>query len=297
MELFKGTNLIEFIDRFDNTEKCKKYLAEIKWANGFVCSKCSHAHCWRKKNDPFVRVCKGCRHIESVTANTLFHKVKFDLRKAFLIIFEMSTTTKGCSSPVIARKYGINQKTAWLFMYKVRKAMAGSGQHPIEGRCEVDETLIGGHRKGKPGRGAKNKKKVSIVVERDNKGGIHRSYGVKIEDFSTQQLQKIFDSHIDKEAKVETDLWRSYTPLAKQWNITQSKSKPTENFITVHRFIQQLKSWIRGIYHWISQDHLQGYLDEFCFRLNRHLIKGSIFNILINRMMDHRPVQRPSLSM
>ncbi len=297
MELFKGTNLIEFIDRFDNTEKCKKYLAEIKWANGFACSKCSHTHCWRKKNDPFVGVCKGCRHIESVTANTLFHKVKFDLRKAFLIIFEMSTTTKGCSSPVIARKFGINQKTAWLFMYKVRKAMAGSRQHPIEGRCEVDEIMIGGHRKGKPGRGAKNKKKVSIVVERDNKGGIHRSYGVKIENFSTQQLQKIFDGHIDKEAKVETDLWRSYTPLAKQWNITQSKSRPTENFITVHRFIQQLKSWIRGIYHWISQDHLQGYLDEFCFRLNRHLIKGSIFNILVNRMMDCQPVQRPSLTM
>jgi transposase-like protein len=297
MELFKGTNLIEFIDRFDNSEKCKKYLSDIKWANGFKCSKCNHSHYWDKKNDPFVRVCKGCRHIESVTSNTLFHKVKFDLRKAFLIIFEMSTTTKGCSSPVIARKYGINQKTAWLFMYKVRKAMASSGQYPILGNCEVDEIMIGGHRKGKPGRGAKNKKKVSVVVEKDNKGGIHRSYGVKIENFSTQQLQKIFDSHISKEAKVDTDLWRSYTPLSEQWNITQSKSEPTENFNTVHRFIQQLKSWIRGIYHWISQDHLQGYLDEFCFRLNRHLIKGSIFDILVNRMMDHQPVNRESLSM
>jgi hypothetical protein len=52
---------------------------------------------------------------------------------------------------------------------------------------------------------------------------------------------------IGKEAKVDTDLWRSYTPLSEEWNITQSKSEPTENFNTVHRFIQQLKSWIRGI--------------------------------------------------
>ncbi len=110
MELFKGTNLIDFIDRVDNEEKCKKYLAAIKWANGFTCSTCNHSHYWTQKKDPFVKVCKGCRHIEAVTANTLFHKVKFSLRKAFLIIFEMSTTTKGCSSPVLARKYGINKK-------------------------------------------------------------------------------------------------------------------------------------------------------------------------------------------
>ena len=290
MELFKGTNLIDFIDRFDNEEKCKKYLAEIKWANGFTCSKCSHSHYWTQKKDPFVKVCKGCRHIESVTANTLFHKVKFSLRKAFLIIFEMSTTTKGCSSPVLARKYGINQKTAGLFMFKVRNAMASSEQYPLEGNCEVDEIMIGGHRRGKPGRGAKNKKKVSVVVEKDHKGGIQRAYAVKIEDFSTQQLVKVFDRHISKEAQVDTDLWRSYTPLAKEWNISQSKSQPTKNSITVHRFIQQLKSWIRGIYHWVSDKHLQAYLDEFCFRFNRHLFKDSIFNTWINRMMKHNPL-------
>lgn len=295
MKQFKGTNLIEFIERFSNEEKCKIYLAEIKWANGFVCSKCSHNHYWSKKNNPFIRVCKRCRHGESVTANTLFHKLKFDLQKAFLIIFEMSTTTKGCSSPVIARKYGINQKTAWLFMSKVRRAMASSQQNPISGNCEVDEILIGGKSPGKRGRGAKNKKKVSVVVENDIKGGIHRAYAVKIEDFSTRQLEKIFNNHISKEAKVATDLWRSYTPLSEEWNITQSKSKPTENFITIHRFIQQLKSWIRGIYHWISEDHIQGYLDEFCFRLNRHLFKDTIFNTLVNRMMDHQPVSKDLL--
>jgi len=36
MELFKGTNLIDFINRFDNKEKCKKYLAEIKWPMALI---------------------------------------------------------------------------------------------------------------------------------------------------------------------------------------------------------------------------------------------------------------------
>ena len=52
MEQFKGVNLIDFIERFPNDEKCKKYLAEIKWADGFVCSKCNHTHHWMKNDDP-----------------------------------------------------------------------------------------------------------------------------------------------------------------------------------------------------------------------------------------------------
>lgn len=295
MEQFKGTNLIDFIDRFPNDEKCKEYLAQIKWAEGFECDKCKHTQFWMKKNDPYVRVCKGCRHINSTTAGTLFHKVKFGLRKAFLILFEMAATTKGCSSPVLARRYGINQKSAWLFMTKARKAMTSSGSHPLTGSCEVDEILIGGKREGKPGRGAAGKKKVALVVEKDGRNGIKRAYGVKIANFSTLELQKIFDLHIDKNASVQTDLWKGYGPLKETWQITQSKSNPKENFQTIHRFIQQLKSWIRGIFHKVSDEYLQGYLDEFCFRMNRHLFKETNFSSLLNRMMSHQPVCRAKL--
>lgn len=295
IEQFKGTNLIEFMDRFSNEEKCKEYLLELKWGAGFKCDKCNHLHYWKKKGNPYARVCKSCRHINSVTANTLFHKVKFGLRKAFLILFEMSTTTKGCSSPVIARKYGINQKSAWLFMSKVRKAMSSSRNYPLDGRCEVDEILIGGHKSGKPGRGALGKKKACIVVEKSNKGGVKRAYGLKVANFSTLELTKLFEKHIDSKAKVETDLWRSYQPLKESWDISQSKSEPQKNFQTIHRFIQQLKSWMRGIFHKVTDGYLQGYLDEFCFRLNRHLNKDTIFHTLTERMIKHQPVPKSKL--
>jgi len=295
MEQFKGTNLIEFMDRFSTEEKCKNYLMEIKWKDGFSCDKCHHTCYWEKKGNPYVRVCKSCRHINSITANTLFHKVKFELRKAFLILFEMSTTTKSCSSTVMARKLGINQKTAWLFMSKVRKAMSSSGTYPLEGNCEVDEILIGGKQAGKRGRGAKGKKKASILIEKDKRGGIKRAYGMKIENFSTKELRKIFDKHITKKAKVDTDLWRSYAPLKKEWDIEQSKSDPKENFQSIHRFIQQLKGWIRGIFHRINDQYLQGYLDEYCFRLNRHLFRDTIFHTLTKRMMTHPPTTKTML--
>ena len=42
MNIFKGQNLLEFADRFKTDEDCKKYLADIKWQDGFQCVKCGH---------------------------------------------------------------------------------------------------------------------------------------------------------------------------------------------------------------------------------------------------------------
>ncbi len=92
MNVFKGQNLLEFAEAFKTDDDCKKYLADIKWKNGYSCTKCSHSASQNRKS--FGRICNVCAHIESATANTLFHKVKFGVRKAFFICFEMATSTK-----------------------------------------------------------------------------------------------------------------------------------------------------------------------------------------------------------
>src|SRR5680860_1911656 len=92
MDIFKGQNLLEFSDRFKTDNDCKEYLASIKAETDYKCTRCNH-HAYQLRKD-FSRQCNICRHIESATANTLFHKVKFGVRKAFFICFEMATTTK-----------------------------------------------------------------------------------------------------------------------------------------------------------------------------------------------------------
>lgn len=291
---FKDTSLLKFIDYFDSDQTCLAYLEKYKHAKKYQCKRCGHDQFWA--GPKLGKVCKSCRYNESVTANTLFHKVKFGLRKAFYILFEMSTTTKSVSSIVMAQKYEITQKTAWLFMSKVRRAMASSGQFPLTGSCEVDELLSGGKRKGKTGRGAENKEKVAVVIEKQGERGVKRMYAMSISNFSTAQLSRIFDKHIDKQAEIKTDLWSGYKPLKKEYKITQSRSEPGENFKLMHRCIQQLKGWIRGIHHAVSGRYLQGYLDEYCFRFNRHAFKASAFDTLVQRMVGHPPLTKKNLN-
>lgn len=288
---FEGQNMFDFFAHFATEDDCKSYLAYYKWRNGFVCSICGGI-VEHNSNEPFTKRCQGCLHKESVTSGTLFHKVKFELRKAFYIVFEMTTTTKGSSSPVLAKKLGINQKTAWKFSQKVRVAMKSSQVYPLKGKIEVDETYIGGEDKQSRGRNSGTKTPVVIAIEKNkNEDGIKRAYAQVIDNTSCKELKKIFEKHIDKNAETKTDKWSGYLPLMKDWNIEQEKSNGGVNFELMHRFIMGLKSWIRGIYHKISPEHLQKYLDEYCYRFNRSIFKNTIFDKMIARMVNHSKVE------
>ena len=285
MDIFKGQNLLEFSDRFKTDEDCKEYLAYLKSQTPYKCLKCNHTACQILKN--YGRQCNICGHTESATANTLFHKVKFGVRKAFFICFEMSTTTKSLSASYMGVRYGVTEKTARLFMLKIREAMSSSGNNPMDGVVHVDEFVLGGKEKEKVGRSYHSKKKKAITaVQLTEDGKVKRMYAMKIDDFSAESLQYIFINHISREAEVVTDKWRAYRPIAKAYNITQIESNKGLNFKALHTMIHQLKSWIRTTYSWVSEHNLNRYFNEFCFRINRSQSKATIFNNLIVKMVE-----------
>ena len=286
--MFTGTNILNFAKEFDSNETCKEYLSKIKEKQGFKCDNCGYDKCYNAKD--YCRVCQKCKHRESPTAGTIFHSLKFGLKKAFYITFEMTTTSKGMSSVQIGKRYGIRQSTAWYFMHKVRKAMESSSQYPMEGKVNVDEFVVGGQEKGKQGRSYNTKKvKAVIAVEVTDKRKIKRAYIKKIDNYSAASLRPIFEEHISKKANLTTDKWRGYTPIAKDYNISQILSEKGCNFKELHIIIQSVKSWLRAIPIHISKEHSQKYFDEFCFRLNRSKYKESIFDKIINRMVVHEP--------
>ena len=231
MEIFKGQNLLEFAERFKTDEDCQLYLAHFKWSEGFKCVKCGHSRSQVRRNHS--RTCNICSHTESVTANTLFHKVKFGLRKAFFICFEMATTTKSLSATQVGVRFGITEKTARLFMHKVREAMRSSENYPMEGNVHVDEFVVGGKEEGKVGRSYdSNKKKMVCAVELTDDGKVKRMYSLNIDNYSAKELEKVFEKHISKDANVVTDKWKGYRPLMKRYNITQIESNHGMNTVT-----------------------------------------------------------------
>ena len=110
------------------------------------------------------------------------------------------------------------------------------------------------------------------------------------ERFKTNlDCEEYLDKHISKTAQVTTDEWKGYKPI-KDYNITQKPSNNGKNFPTLHKVIHQVKSWIRGIYSWVSEFNIDRYLAEYSFRINRSQNKDTIFNKLMKRIVERSPV-------
>jgi len=291
---FKSLSLFEFQERFSTTEACLSYLSELKWGNGYRCQKCGHGN-FCNGVPAGSRQCTSCNYTESPTAGTLFHKVKFDLVKAFYIVYFVSTNKKGITSTELSRKLGLRQKTCWAFKRKVMRAMKSSGNHPITGNAEVDETVFGGQEEGVRGRQNGSKKLVVVGIEKKRKG-VGRLYARVIPDASSQSLGAFMKHHIDPSAKVTTDHWTGYAPLEKEFaNLVRMPSgKKGNNFPEMHRAIMNLKGWLRGIHHHV--DDLQAYLDEYCYRFNRSFMKEGIFDNLMQRMVQAQPCYIKNIS-
>ena len=291
---FESLTLFEFQGQFPDDQSCYDHLSRLKWPEGFVCEKCGHTHYCKGKLER-TRQCTKCGYQATPTSGTLFHKVKFPIVKAFYIVYFIATNKQGISSTELSRKLGLRQKTCWAFKQKVMKAMSSSRQFPMRGKVEVDETVVG-QEEGTKGRQNGNKKLVVMAIERQGKG-ISRMYARVIGDASNGSLRPFFQYHIAPNAEIKTDLWKGYGPLKEDFpNLEQIPSgQKGRNFPDMHRAIMMLKAWLRGTHH--SVQHLQGYLDEYCYRFNRHLMKGEIFDNLIGRMVYHPPVYHKHLTM
>jgi len=285
-EMFRGLSIYDFQAQFGDDKSCIDSLVKLKWPNGFKCRYCSYKNFCKTKRYGERRCC-SCKKPESATAHTLFHKLKFPIHKAFMMMYLISTTKKGISALELHRKMGLHKRTALLFKRKVMASMASLFLYKMDGHVEVDETYVGGKEKGKRGRSKGAKKLVAVGIQRSGKG-ISRAYVRKIDNAGVKQLKPFFDDHISTEAKIKTDGWRSYKSLKSSYKkIKQVKSKGGKNFNALHRFIMNFKAWLRGVFG--SVRDLQPYLDEYVFKFNRHNMKGSIFNVLLKRMVYFPP--------
>jgi Transposase zinc-ribbon domain len=77
--------LIEFMELYPTAEDCRQALFEHRWPHGFSCSRCGHERAWYLGGRGLFE-CVSCHYQGSLTADTIFHCTRTDLRKWFLAI-------------------------------------------------------------------------------------------------------------------------------------------------------------------------------------------------------------------
>lgn len=285
MTTVKGLSRRDFDSRFGTDIQCFEHLANYKWGTGFVCKNCNHNQAYKGKKALNKR-CKQCGREESPTAHTIFHKVKFDLSKAFGMLYDVMLSKKGANSMWLAERYEVSQNTAWLFRRKLQVYLKSSGKNPLTKQVHVDEFEVGTPKKGKQGRAATGEK-VRIVIALEVRGKkIGNAYAQVIKDFSCKSLKIIFDQHIDTDADIKTDGWSGYSPLKRIYSrLTQQKSESGANFPQIHFQIRNFKNWMRGVHSFCDSQNMQDYINEYFYRFNRKAFRTSIIDNLFDRIL------------
>jgi predicted Zn-ribbon and HTH transcriptional regulator len=103
-------------------EKTLKFIAEVKWENGFVCRKCGHTNYCEGKT-PSSRRCTRCKTEESATAHTIFHNIKFPINKAFYIAYNVCVLGNDFSTYDYSDQLGLNQMTCWKFRKRIQDCL------------------------------------------------------------------------------------------------------------------------------------------------------------------------------
>ena len=123
----------------------------------------------------------------------------------------------GISSYELARDLGIQQKSAWFMLHRIRLAMQTGTFEKLSGEVEADETYIGGKARNMhkdkweqkiSGRGASGKIAVMGLLER------HGEVRTKVvPDTKSRTLQVEVRENVEPGSEVHTDALASYRGL------------------------------------------------------------------------------------
>jgi len=283
-------NWRELVEWFPDDGACLRFLERLRWGEGFVCRFCGVVdRGWWQMADG-LRRCAVCRSETSVTAGTIFAGTQTPLTSWFAAVWYVVNQKQGVSALGLQRVLGLGSyRTAWTWLHKLRRAMVRPGRDLLDGIVEVDETVIGGVKPGRPGRGAAGKTLVVIACER-REGGRGRVRMRRIPNAAADTLTEFVLDHVARGAEVHTDGWAGYNDIGRYrfrhvvTSLNASGDRAHVAMPEVHRVASLLKRWLLGTHQGaVREDQLDYYLDEFTFRFNRRRSRhrGLLFYRLI----------------
>lgn len=278
----------DFFKRFPTDNDCLDHLMEVRYGKQFDCPKCgAEAKFYRlKKVKAFA--CEWCGHHVHPMVGTPFERSRTSLQLWFYAIYLFTTSRNGVAAKELQRQLGVTYKAAWRMGHQIRQYMAETdGTPPMTGHVEVDETYIGGRRKGRKqgftGRGAKGKTIVFGILER---GG--ELFTKVVPNASQKSLIPPIFENVKAGTIISSDEWPPYKMLPrlgyihktvehgrKQWADGDTHVNSLEGFWCI------LKRSIRGTHVHVSGKHLDKYLGEFEYRYNMRKTPELMFDRLL----------------
>jgi transposase-like protein len=298
---------LDLLKKFPTEKDIVDHYVHIRYGEHAVCNHCGSVRVYQRSANIKVFDCNDCGNTFSPFKDTIFEKSSTDLRKWMLAIHLFLNGKKGISGLQLQREIGVTYKTAWRMLQQIRLAM-GNAEHQefFDTIVEIDETYVGGKPRksnehddtpkgtgtgSKRGRGTDKTPGVGMI-DRNNKKvfakiALPNGEGKKLTAVQLMDILKTVSKQ-ENNNTIMTDEFRGYDPL-KSNNFVHLRVDHQHAFSDLHgthtnnieSFWATLKRGVYGIYHHISIEYMQRYVDEFCFRYNNK--KEDMFNMVLRQ--------------
>lgn len=304
--------ILDFIRDFPDDETCLDYLWRRLYSEDgrtAECPKCGKVRRFHRVKSRPSYSCDSCGHHIHPTAGTIFHKSSTSLHLWFHAVFLMAQTRCGISAKQLEREIGVTYKTAWRMFHQIRSMLVDE-EGPFSGTVEMDGAYMGGrgqwrHGKQRTGAPATDDPHRTHVFGIAQRGGNGRSGKVHahIERRPGKNLRTNVHGKVLPGATVYTDEWRAYDQLDDLYThgaVDHSKRVYVSGDVhvnTIEGFWSLVKRGISGVYHGVSAQHLQSYLDEYVYRYNHRDDGAGMFAVMLARVIvgpSALPPVRPS---
>jgi transposase-like protein len=274
--------IIDVVIRFPTEKSCQEYLASRRWSDGLMT--CPHNDCGNDTayvyKDGIRYKCKKCKLVYTAKTGTFMEASKLPTVKWFIAIY-LFLHKKGISSIQLSKDVGVQQKTAWFMLQRIRLAMGNEVKENLNGTVEIDETFVGGKNKNRhyskrvkykevTGRAYPDKVPVFGMYDRDTR----KVRAMVITKNQFKNIAQVITHNVWPGSTLMTDDWTGYKGVDKMYNrfsIEHCKWIYADGDITTNRienFWSHFKRGLHGTYIHVTPKHLNRYVQEFTHRFN-----------------------------
>lgn len=275
----------DFNQDFPDDDACLEWLKNYLYPDGIFCRQCSMVTTHHRVSKRPCYACDRCGSHVYPMVGTIFEKSVTPLKLWFYAIFLISSTRCGISTKQLQRELGVTYKTAWRMFHAIRSLLQEDIK-PMSGEVEIDETYIGGKAHGKRGRGAENKTTVFGIAQR--KAGVTATITT---DLKGSTIYPVIKERVLADSMIYTDELATYNRLKRQGYKHERVHHAAEIWAagnahtnTIEGFWSVLRRGIDGVYHAVSQKHLQSYINEYSFRYNHRQDERPMFKTVLEKI-------------
>lgn len=260
----------------ESEDACRDYLLQAqrdKRTHGFQCTKCGFTGSWRSKRGCLI--CRRCQRPHRITAATAFRRSHICLRTWFKAIWLVSSRTTGVSARRLQQELRLGSyQTALSILRQLHALMSRANLQygKLVGSVEVGHTWIGGALRARTGTHKGGHPAILICVEA-NEFDLDHMCMEYVPNFSSDELVRFVVGTVEPKARLQTNGWVGYSPLGKRGfflrPLLEGSPNPSAYIPNVNHHAASVESFLCSTYRKrMEREYLQGYLDEYVFRVN-----------------------------